>query len=58
MTSGKLIIAHRGACFYKKENSIAAFGKAIKLNADMIEFDVRKTLDNKMIVIHDKISKK
>lgn len=53
MINKKLIIAHRGACFYKNENSISAFSKAIKMKADMIEFDVRKTLDNKIIVIHN-----
>ncbi len=49
----KLIIAHRGACYYEKENSIAAFKKAIALKAEMVEFDVRKTLDNKIIVLHN-----
>ncbi len=49
----KLIIAHRGACCYKKENTLAAFRKAIELKADMIEFDVRKTPDNKIIVYHN-----
>jgi len=53
MLNGKLIIAHRGARAYEKENTIAAFKIAIKQKADMIEFDVRKTKDNKMIVFHD-----
>lgn len=53
MINKKLIIAHRGASFYEKENTIAAFKKAIELKADMVEFDVRKTLDNKIIIFHD-----
>jgi glycerophosphoryl diester phosphodiesterase len=59
MTESKMIIAHRGASFYEKENTMAAFKKAVELKADMIELDVRKTKDNKMIVFHDdKIEKK
>jgi len=53
MIDGKLIIAHRGASFYEKGNTIAAFKRAVELKADMIEFDVRKTKDNKMVIIHD-----
>ena len=53
MINNKLIIAHRGASSYEKENTIAAFKKAIELNSDMIEFDIRKTRDNKIIVFHD-----
>jgi glycerophosphoryl diester phosphodiesterase len=48
-----LIIAHRGAPGYAKENTIESFEKAIALGADMIEFDVRRTSDNVFIVHHD-----
>jgi glycerophosphoryl diester phosphodiesterase len=59
MINNKLIIAHRGASFYEKENTIDSFKKAIELNSDMIEFDVRKTKDDIMIIFHDeKINKK
>jgi len=53
MKNKKIIIAHRGARFYEKENTILAFKKAVQLKADMIEFDVRKTKDNKIIIFHD-----
>ena len=49
----KLIIAHRGAPSYAKENTINSFKKAMALRADMIEFDVRRTKDNVFIVYHD-----
>ena len=48
-----MIIAHRGAPGYAKENTIESFEKAIALGADMIEFDVRRTKDNVFIVHHD-----
>ena len=51
--SGNTIIAHRGASSYEIENSLESFEKAIELEADMIEFDVQKTLDNELIVYHD-----
>ncbi len=49
-----LKIAHRGASGYVIENSIESFKKAIELNADIIEFDIRKTRDDEIIVMHDK----
>ena len=47
------ICAHRGAHETHPENTIAAFKEAVRLGAQMIEFDVRMTKDNKMVVIHD-----
>ena len=49
----KLIIGHRGAPAYAKENTIKSFEKAMTLGADMIEFDVRRTKDNILIAYHD-----
>jgi len=50
---GKTIVAHRGAVDYETENTLEAFKKAIELNAKVIEFDVQKTADDKLIVLHD-----
>ena len=48
------IIAHRGGAGCSgTENTLDAFESAIKLGVDMVEFDVRKTLDNKLNVYHD-----
>ena len=49
----KLIIAHRGASAYAPENTLGAFKAAIEMGADMIEFDVRKTKDNVLVLNHD-----
>jgi glycerophosphoryl diester phosphodiesterase len=52
--SRPIIVAHRGASAYAKENTLAAFEQAIALGADMIEFDVRRTRDRVLIIYHDK----
>src|SRR5689334_19414752 len=48
-----LIIGHRGASAVAAENTIAAFGQALAVGADGIEFDVRLTRDRVPVVIHD-----
>ena len=52
--SAPLVIAHRGYSQIAPENSFAAFKKAIEINVDMIEFDVRLSSDDAFVVIHDK----
>lgn len=53
-TKKPLIIAHRGAkSLAKHENTMEAFQIAIDYNIQMIEFDVRKTKDNKLVVFHN-----
>jgi glycerophosphoryl diester phosphodiesterase len=47
------ICAHRGANETHPENTIAAFEEAVRLGAQMVEFDVRMTKDNKLIIMHD-----
>jgi glycerophosphoryl diester phosphodiesterase len=49
----KILIAHRGARTYFHENTLEAFEKAIRLNADMIELDVRRAQNNLFVVYHD-----
>jgi glycerophosphoryl diester phosphodiesterase len=48
-----LRIGHRGARAYEPENTIRSFKKALEIGVDAIELDVRKTKDNKLVVIHD-----
>ncbi len=48
-----LKIGHRGARAYEPENTLLSFKKAIDLGVDAIEFDVRKTRDGELVVIHD-----
>lgn len=48
------IIAHRGASFLAKhENTLESFQLAIDIGADYVEFDIRQTLDQSLIVYHD-----
>lgn len=47
------IIAHRGAAGLAPENTMAAIQKAIELDVDQIELDVRHTKDEEIIVFHD-----
>lgn len=48
------VIAHRGASGLAEENTIQAFEKAIELKCDMIEFDIRRTVDGVLIVFHNR----
>lgn len=48
-----LIIAHRGASDLAPENTIKAFQMAIELEADYIEFDIRRSSDRELVIIHD-----
>jgi glycerophosphoryl diester phosphodiesterase len=47
------LIAHRGATDLEPENTLKAFEVAIELGADFIEFDVRKTKDEEIVIMHD-----
>jgi glycerophosphoryl diester phosphodiesterase len=47
------IIGHRGAAGLELENTLPAFQKAADAGVKIIEFDVRATLDNQLVVAHD-----
>jgi glycerophosphoryl diester phosphodiesterase len=48
-----IVIAHRGSSDSVPENTMAAFRKAIEDRTHAIELDVRLTLDNEVVIIHD-----
>ncbi|MBI5247198.1 MAG: glycerophosphodiester phosphodiesterase [Elusimicrobia bacterium] len=48
-----LVIAHRGASGLAPENTMAAFLRALAMNAPAIELDVHQTLDHELVVAHD-----
>ena len=48
-----IIIAHRGDKTHAPENTLAAFKLAAENGADAIEFDVKLTADERVIVLHD-----
>lgn len=49
-----LIIAHRGASYDAPENTLASVRLAWEKDADAVEIDVHHTKDKKIMVIHDK----
>jgi glycerophosphoryl diester phosphodiesterase len=47
------VVAHRGDWRNHPENSIPAFQSCIDMGIDMIEIDVQRTKDGKLILMHD-----
>lgn len=48
-----LRIGHRGAAGTHPENTMVSFRRALELGVDGIEFDVQRTRDGHLVVIHD-----
>ncbi len=48
-----MIVGHRGASGYEPENTLLSFQKAVDLGADWIEFDLHRSADGHVVVIHD-----
>jgi glycerophosphoryl diester phosphodiesterase len=48
-----LVIAHRGESAHAPEQTLAAFERAAALGADLIEVDVRRTRDGRLVLMHD-----
>jgi len=48
-----LVIAHRGACGYRPENTLESFELGIMQGADGIEFDLVTTMDQQLIIRHE-----
>lgn len=49
-----MLVAHRGGAGVAPENTMEAFRRAVEWwEADMLELDVRLTLDGRVVVIHD-----
>jgi glycerophosphoryl diester phosphodiesterase len=44
---------HRGASRYAPENTLPAYEKAIRLGADLVEFDIRTSRDGVPFLLHD-----
>lgn len=53
-----MYIAHRGASYDSPENTLAAVKLAWDKNADAVEIDVHLSKDNRIMVIHDKDTKR
>lgn len=52
-TRPALVIAHRGACGYLPEHTVAAYSLAYGMGADMLEPDLVMTSDDVLICMHD-----
>ncbi|MEP6888535.1 MAG: glycerophosphodiester phosphodiesterase family protein [Nitrospirales bacterium] len=48
-----LRIGHRGAAGHVLENTLGSIEKAIELNVDFVEIDLRLTRDGHVVVLHD-----
>jgi glycerophosphoryl diester phosphodiesterase len=48
-----LICAHRGASAELEDNSLAAFEAAIAAGADLVETDIRRGRDGRLVLAHD-----
>ena len=46
-------IGHRGARGHAPENTMAGMRKAVELGARWVEFDVKLTVDDKLVLMHD-----
>jgi glycerophosphoryl diester phosphodiesterase len=53
MSTGPIVIAHRGASGYLPEHTLAAKALAYGLGADFLEQDVVATRDEELVVLHD-----
>ena len=48
-----IVVAHRGDWRNAPENSLQAIKNCIKMGADMVEIDIRKTKDGQLVLMHD-----
>lgn len=48
-----IAIAHRGDPVAERENTLSAFLGAVGAGADMVELDLRRTGDGRIVVLHD-----
>lgn len=49
-----LRIGHRGAAGYEPENTLCSIERAITHCVDFVEFDVQRTRDGYLVLLHDK----
>ena len=51
---GFFLVSHRGASRCEPENTLRSFRRAVDMGSRAIEFDVRRSLDGRAVVIHDR----
>ncbi len=47
------VVGHRGAAAFAPENTLPSFEHAVQVGADAVEFDLHRTADGHLVVIHD-----
>ena len=52
-TRSVIVVAHRGDWRHSVENSLQAVQNAIDMQVDVVEIDVRKTADGRLVLMHD-----
>jgi glycerophosphoryl diester phosphodiesterase len=52
------IMGHRGAAGLVAENTLPSIQKALDIGVDWVEFDVHRTRDGKLVVIHDSFTRR
>ena len=52
-SDGPLCVAHRGASHRAPENTMVAIEHALRVGADVVEVDVRRTRDGALVLMHD-----
>jgi hypothetical protein len=51
--TGPVVIVHRGAWAFAPENTLEAYAAAMDYGADGCEFDIRRTSDGVLVMLHD-----
>ena len=54
----QIVIAHRGASGYATENTISSVKLAIEQKAHAVEIDIWRTIDDSIVVFHDRHTKR
>ena len=49
-----VVVAHRGGSASAPENTLAAIRRGIALGVDLVELDVQRTWDGKLVIVHDR----
>ncbi len=49
----RVVIAHRGGAALAPENTMTAFENAIAVGAEYMEFDIHRTKDGELVIMHD-----
>lgn len=52
-SAGPLVVAHRGVWGDAPQNSLEGLSQALAIGCEMVELDVRRTRDRRLVAVHD-----